>query len=115
MDEGDTKAEKSLEVSRDPNGARHIDAVLASPTPNESRDLRRRKPREDLGGAGWNPLDFLMEYVCGLAFAADVEGQALALCWRQFGELLCQGQCSSLVSTDADAEWSLTSNRYGLQ
>ncbi|GMH00744.1 hypothetical protein Nepgr_002583 [Nepenthes gracilis] len=33
--------------------------------------------------AGWSPLDFLMEYDSGLAFAADGEGQALALCWRQ--------------------------------
>ncbi|GMH19855.1 hypothetical protein Nepgr_021696 [Nepenthes gracilis] len=43
----------------------------------------------------------------------DVEGQALALCWRLIGEWLCQGQCSSLCGIDA--VWSLTSNHDGLQ
>ncbi|GMH07543.1 hypothetical protein Nepgr_009383 [Nepenthes gracilis] len=46
--------------------------------------------------AGWSPLDFLMENDRGLASAAVVEEQILALCWRLFGELLCQGQASLL-------------------
>ncbi|GMH21237.1 hypothetical protein Nepgr_023079 [Nepenthes gracilis] len=62
---------------------------------------------------GWSPLDFLMESVRDLASAAVVEGQALALCWRLIGDLLCQGQ-APLLSV-ADAVWSLTSNHDGLQ
>ncbi|GMH00857.1 hypothetical protein Nepgr_002696 [Nepenthes gracilis] len=49
------------------------------------------------GKAGCSPLDFWMELVLALASAADVVGQALALCWRLIGVFLCQWQCSSLV------------------
>ncbi|GMH21157.1 hypothetical protein Nepgr_022999 [Nepenthes gracilis] len=51
----------------------------------------------------------------GLAIVTDSVGHALEVCWRQTGLLLCQGQCSFLVSTVAAVKWPLSINRDGLE
>ncbi|GMH04864.1 hypothetical protein Nepgr_006704 [Nepenthes gracilis] len=65
--------------------------------------------------SGWCPLHLLMEYGSGLAIVTDDEGHALEVCWWQIGMLLCQGQCSLLVSTDAAVKWSLSIYHDGLE